>query len=303
MTHDQRRGMWLAVACYVAWGVFPIYWKQLDNIPAIDILANRMVWSLGFVLLILLLRRDWGWVGKAVRSRRTLLTYLVATLLLSVNWYIYIWAVNANYVVEASLGYFINPLVSVLLAVLFLHERLRFWQWTSIGIATAGVLFLTFSYGQLPWIALALAFTFAFYGLIKKRARLDAMHGMALETAFMFPPALAFLVYQSVAGHPSFGAVGMTESLLLMGTGVITVLPLAWFATAARLIPLTLLGILQYIAPTLQFTIGVALYHEPFSPAKLVGFSIIWAALLIYWAEGMLQRQRAAAPPVSLSSR
>lgn len=304
MAADQRRGVWFAVACYVAWGLFPIYWKQLANIPAIDILANRMVWSLAFVLLLLLFRQDWGWIGKAVRNRHVVLPYLAAALLLSVNWYIYIWAVNANYVVESSLGYFINPLVSVLFAVIFLHERLRPWQWAAIGIAAAGVVFLTVTYGQLPWIALALALTFALYGLIKKRARLDALRGMAMETACMFLPALIFLLYRSSTGHGSVGAVSPAETLLLMGTGVVTVLPLYWFASAAHLIPLALLGILQYIAPTLQFTLGIALYHEPFSLAKLAGFSIIWVALLIYWAEGMLHRQRGAtSPQVTLSSR
>jgi len=181
MTHDQRRGTWYALGCYVAWGLLPLYWRALHSLPAIDILANRMVWSLVFVVILLTIRQNWQWIGRAVRDKHTLLTFTGSALLLTANWYVYIWAVNAGFVVESSLGYFINPLVSVLLGVIFLRERLRLWQWASIAIAGAGVLFLAFTYGHLPWIALTLAFTFAFYGLLKKPARLPALEGMSFE--------------------------------------------------------------------------------------------------------------------------
>ncbi len=170
MSTEQRRGIWYALVCYVAWGVFPLYWKALGSVPAIDILANRMAWSMVLVVLLLLLRQDWAWLGPALRNRRIMLAYLGAAALLTANWYIYIYAVNADYVVETSLGYFINPLISVVLAVVFLHERQRAYQWMAIGLAAAGVLFLTWTYGNLPWIALSLALTFGFYGLLKKRA-------------------------------------------------------------------------------------------------------------------------------------
>ena len=295
MDHSQRRGMWLAIGCYMAWGLLPLYWRALHSVPAADILANRMVWSFVFVLILLTVRRNWHWIRRAVHSKRILLTFTATALLLSANWYVYIWAVNAGFVVESSLGYFINPLVSVLLGVLFLHERLRPWQWASIGVAAAGVLFLTLSYGQLPWIALTLAFTFAFYGLLKKQARMPALEGMALETGIMFLPAIAFLFFHESTGVGTIGHEAWLTNLLLVGTGVVTVIPLIWFAEAAQIIPLSMLGILQYISPTLQFTIGIAIFHEAFSGSKLIGFGIIWAALLLYWAEGIVNRNRVAA--------
>jgi chloramphenicol-sensitive protein RarD len=302
MAHDQRRGIWFAIGCYIAWGLLPLYWKALHSVPAADILANRMVWSLVFVVILLAIGKNWRWVGRAVHDKHIMLTFTGTALLLSANWYVYIWAVNAGFVVESSLGYFINPLVSVLLGVIFLHERLRPWQWASIGIAAAGVLFLAFSYGHLPWIALTLAFTFAFYGLLKKRARLPALEGMALETGIMFLPALAFLIFHESSGAGAIGHEAWLINLLLIGTGVITVIPLIWFAEAARRIPLSMLGILQYISPTLQFTLGVTVFHEAFDLSKLVGFGIIWGALLLYWAEGMAHRNRLdALPPATVT--
>jgi chloramphenicol-sensitive protein RarD len=218
--------------------------------------------------------------------------------LLAGNWYIYIWAVNAGYVIETSLGYFINPLVSVLLAVLFLHERLRPLQWGAIGLTAGGVLFLTVNYGHLPWIALALAFSFAFYALLKKRAPLPSLQGLTLETGILVLPALGLLVYLHTHAMGSVGTLGTGTTLLLMSTGVVTVVPLLWFASAARRIPLSMLGILQYIAPTIQFFIGLVIFHEPFNAVQMIGFAIIWSALLLFWAEGAVHRQRAAQTPV-----
>ena len=297
MTHDQKRGIWFALGCYVAWGLLPLYWKALHGIPPIDILANRMVWSLVFVVILLTIRQNWKWVGPAMHNRHAVLTFTGTALLLSVNWYVYIWAVNSGYVVESSLGYFINPLVSVLLGVIFLHERLRSGQWVSIGVAAAGVLFLTFSYGRPPWIALTLAGTFGFYGLLKKRARMPALEGMAMETGIMFLPALAFMLFHESAGAGTVGHESWLTNVLLIGTGVVTVIPLIWFADAARLIPLSMLGVLQYVSPTLQFILGLTVFREPFDLSKLIGFGIIWAALLLYWGEGMVHRSRVNALP------
>ena len=291
MRDDERRGMWFAMACYAIWGVFPLYFRLLAPVPAIDILAHRIIWSLGFLLILLTARQEWRWLGPALRTPRTLGLYALAGIVLAVNWYTYIWAVNAGFVIESSLGYFINPLVSVLLGVVFLHERLRAGQWAAIATAAGGVLFLTLSYGQLPWIALILAFTFGFYGLLKKHGTLHSMQGLTIETGTLVLPALVLLFFRETSGADSLVSYGWGKTLLLLSTGVVTVLPLVWFASAARLIPLSLLGILQYIAPTLQFLVGLLIFQEPFSTTRLIGFAIIWLALLIYSAEG-LRHQR-----------
>jgi chloramphenicol-sensitive protein RarD len=283
----MNKGYLYGIGAYLIWGFLPIYWKLLDDIPPIETLSSRIVWSLVLIGLLLAIRRHWRWLRPALKDRRIMLTFLQSGLILAVNWGTYIWAVNANRVVETSLGYFINPLVSVLLGVWFLHERLRRGQWTAVIIATLGVIYLTFFYGSLPWIALTLAFTFAIYGYIRKTAALGALEGLTLETAWLFLPALAILIYlhQQGQGHLAQGDWQIT--LLLMGTGIITAVPLLWFSTAARLIPLSSVGILQYIAPTCQFAIGVFLYHEPFTKTQLVGFACIWLALLIFTAEGI----------------
>jgi len=287
----MNRGVVYGVAAYALWGVLPLYWKALHSVPAIQILAHRMVWSLLFCLLILVATRNGGWLSAALRDRRTALTFVAAAALLSVNWFTYIWAVNAGFIVESSLGYFINPLVSVLIGVIVLHERLRPWQWAAIGLAFAGVLYLTLAYGALPWIALILASTFAIYGLLKKRVRVGAVESMAAETAIMSVPAALFLFWLASQGQGALGHERATISLLLVGSGAATAIPLIFFTAAAQRIPLSLVGILQYLAPTLQFLIGVFIYHEAFGRTRLIGFSIIWAALLIYTVEGLYQRR------------
>lgn len=274
------------------WGFFPLYWKVLHSVPALEILAHRMVWSLGFVLLVLAYKRRWSWLRPALRSKRTLLTFLATGTVLSLNWFVYIWGVNAGFIVETSLGYFINPLVNVLLGVFFLGERMRGGQWTAVSLAALGVIYLTILYGSLPWIALVLAFSFGLYGLLRKTAPLEALEGLGLETAIMFFPALAYLVYLEIAGSGSFGHVDWTTSLLLALAGVITAVPLWLFALGARRVTLVTLGLLQYIAPTLQFLIGVFVYHESFSRSQMVGFGLIWLALLMYSAEGLLNARK-----------
>ena len=291
----MNKGLWYAVGAYVLWGLLPLYWKALQAVPAIQIVGHRMVWSLFFVGVLFLFRQQWNEFFEALKHKKIVLIYFVAGAILFLNWFTYVWAVNAGYVVETALGYYINPLVYVLLGVLFLHERLRLWQWVAVSVATAGVLFLTFVYGSLPWIALALAFSFGFYGLVKKTAPLKAVDGLFLETALLFLPALMFLLSQERNGEGAFGHTGFSITLLLIFTGVVTGLPLLLFSAAAQRIPLTTIGILQYLAPTLQFLLGVFLYGEVFDQARLFGFSLIWLALIIYSIENIVARRRANA--------
>ena len=242
--------------------------------------------------MILVLQQEWRWLKDALHNRHTLLVYTLAAILLSINWFTYIWAVNAGFVVEASLGYFINPLVNFLLGVIFFGEKLRRGQVAAVLLAVLGVVYLTVSYGSLPWISLVLAFTFGMYGLIKKTASLESMHGFSLETAVLFLPALGFLLYRDATGVGAFMHQEVSTTLLLVLAGPVTSIPLLLFGFAARRIPLSMLGFIQYIAPTLQFMLGVFVYHEPFPLSRLVGFSMIWLALLIYSVEGVRFNRR-----------
>lgn len=284
----MNKGIAYGLAAYGLWGLLPIYWKFLHDIPAGEILAHRMVWSLVFVAALLFYRQKWAWVKTAVQDKRTLLIYFVAAVFLAVNWGVYIWAVNAGFVIETSLGYFINPLVNVLFGFLFLGERLRPWQLAAVGIASMGVLYLTISYGALPWISLTLAFSFGTYALLKKKAPLNSLEGFSLETALLFLPALGYLLYLEGQGAGSFGHVTTTTTTLLMLTGIATAVPLILFAAAARRATLSALGIMQYIAPTMQFFLGLYLYNEPFDQTKLIGFILIWIALIIYTVESVI---------------
>jgi len=287
----MNKGILQATGAYFLWGLLPIYWKAIQAVPAPQILSHRIVWSFFFLLGVILVLKDWAHFKSSIASRKTVLIYTLAACLLALNWLTYIWGVNAGFIVETSLGYFINPLVSVILGVVFLHEKLRPTQWLPVGLAALGVLYLTFSYGALPWIALVLAFSFGLYGLVKKTAPLGALHGLTLETGILFLPAGIFLIYAAQSGSGAFGHLGPVPDLLLVFTGIVTALPLLMFSSAARKINLSTLGVLQYIAPTCQFLIGVILYHEPFTLIRLVGFGIIWFALVVYWLEGMLFRR------------
>jgi chloramphenicol-sensitive protein RarD len=288
----MKKGVLAGIGAYTLWGLFPIYWRLLEQVPAMQILAHRVVWSLAFVVLILLLQRDWQWVKGTIHNRRTMVVYTVAAILLSINWFTYIWAVNAGFVVEASLGYFINPLVNFMLGVIFFKEKLRGGQLAAVVLAVLGVVYLAITYGSLPWISLVLAFTFGMYGLIKKSASLESMHGFSLETAVLFLPALGFLFYQGASGQGAFTQYGTLVTLLLILAGPVTSIPLIMFGYAARTIPLSMLGFIQYIAPTLQFLLGVFVYNEPFPTSRLVGFSMIWLALLFYSLEGVRFNRR-----------
>jgi chloramphenicol-sensitive protein RarD len=286
-----KKGVLSALAAYVLWGVFPFYWKLLLGVPALQIMTHRVVWSFVFLAVIVAVRREWRGL-RQVATRRTLAIYLLSGCLLSVNWLTYIWSVNAGHIIESSLGYFINPLVSVLLGLVFLREKLRSWQWVPIGLAAAAVLYLTISYGRLPWIALVLAFTFGLYGLIKKLAPLGSLHGLTLETGMVLIPALIYLLVAEANGTGAFGHVGLVKTLLLAFTGVVTAVPLLFFASGARRIPLAMLGILQFVSPTLQFLIGILVYGEPFTEQRIIGFSMIWLAVILYSVEGLFARRR-----------
>jgi chloramphenicol-sensitive protein RarD len=286
-----NRGIVYAAGAYILWGLLPIYWKALQGVPAGQILAHRIFWSLVFVGLVLTARHNWGWLSTAIHQPRILLTFALSGALLAVNWFTYIWGVNAGYIVETSLGYFINPLVNVLLGYLVLKERLRPAQWLALSVALAGVLYLTFSYGAFPWIALTLAFSFGTYGLIRKTAALNSAEGLFLETAVLFLPAFGFLLLQESRGVGALAHTDPRTNLLLIGAGAVTSIPLLLFAAGARRITLTTLGLLQYIAPTLQFLIGVLIYHEEFGPARVVGFGLIWLALGLYTVESILHRR------------
>ncbi len=288
----MKKGVIYAAGAYILWGLFPLYWKNLDAVPALEILSHRIVWSLVFMLLLLTVRHNWAWLKPALHSKRTLLIFLLTGALLSVNWLTYIWAVNAGFIIETSLGYFINPLVSVLLGVVFLRERLRSGQWLAIAIAAVGVLYLTVSYGALPWISLVLAFSFGSYGLLRKIAPLGSQEGLTLETAWMFIPAFLYLLFVQGQGTAAFLHSDLKTTLMLGLAGVATAVPLLLFASGARLIPLSIVGLLQYIAPTIQFPIGVFVYHEAFTQTRFIGFSIVWMALIIFTAELFMHNKK-----------
>jgi len=292
----MNKGIWNGIAAYAMWGVFPIYWKLLREVPALQVIGHRITWSFILFILFILLTNQWDHFRSAVLTPKTLGIYAIAGILLTVNWLVYVWGVNAGFIVETSLGYFINPLLSVLLGVLFLHARLRPAQWIPVILATLGVTYLSVAYGRLPWIALSLAFSFGFYGFVKKLAPLGSLYGLTLETGIVFPIAL---IYLAVVGSNATGAFlqkGAGIDLLLIGAGVVTTIPLLMFASAARQIPLTVVGLLQYIAPTMQFLIGVFLYKEPFDRAHLIGFGIVWIALIIFWVENFTAKRVSVEP-------
>ena len=284
-------GILYAALAYLVWGLFPLYFKQVAQVPVLEVVMHRTVWSLLFVLGVLLVLKRWAWMKDLLRRPRLLGTFALSALLLSCNWLVYVWSVQNHRVLDASLGYFINPLVSVALGFFILHERPRRGQWLAVAIAAAGVVWLSVQTGTPPWIALTLAFSFGFYGLLRKVAQLGALEGLALETMMLAPLAAAALGYWSWQGSSALvQGDGATLGWLLLA-GPLTAIPLLMFAAGARRIPLTTLGLLQYIAPTLQFGLGVWLYQETMKPARLAGFALIWLALLVYSLEGWLVRQ------------
>jgi chloramphenicol-sensitive protein RarD len=282
----MNKGIWYAVGAYACWGLLPVYWKLLHHVPAVQLLGHRIVWSFVALFVMILLLRQWKTFRVAAFTPRVLRIYLLAAAFIGVNWLTYVWAVNSNHMVETSLGYFINPLLSVLMGVIFFRERLRPWQWVPVGLAAAGVLYLTIAFGALPWIALTLAFSFALYAVVKKIAPLISLHGLMLETSILLLPATAYLFYSDTVGNGIFLHSGLSSDLLLIGAGLTTTIPLLMFSSATQRIPLSLIGILQYISPTLQFLLGVFVYKEPFSMTQFLGYSIVWIALIMFALEG-----------------
>lgn len=289
----NRSGLALGAAAYVMWGLFPLYWPLIDAAAPVEILAHRIAWSLLVLVALLAVRGRLG--GLARLSGRTLRYLAGAAVLIAVNWGTYIYGVNSGQVVETSLGYFIGPLVTVVVAVVVLGERLRPAQWAALSLAVVAVVVLTVGYGRLPWIALTLAFSFAVYGLLKKKADTGAAESLTVETLVLIIPAISYLWWLDAAGDGTFGRLSTTHSLLLAGAGVVTVLPLLAFSAAATRIPLSTLGLLQYIGPSLQFVIGVLVYDEPMPPARLAGFVMVWVSLALFTAEGLRHRRAVAA--------
>lgn len=293
-------GILAAAGAFILWGILPAYWKLLQEVPAYEILCHRMFWSLLLTLGLVFLTGRRAGFRQALRDRKNLITFTVTGLLLAVNWLLYIWAVNAGFIVEASLGYFINPLINVFFGMIFFREKMRPVQWFALLLAFLGVLYLTFFYGRFPWIALVLAVSFAIYGLLHKKNELGALDGLCLETGVMFLPAAAILIGLACTSAGSFGRIDLSGSLLLVGTGVITTVPLLLFGYAAKKIPLSTLGLMQYLAPTINLVLGVFVYGEEFPQARMVGFMLIWGALAIFMAENLLRRYRNIKRPLAV---
>ncbi|KAB1144112.1 EamA family transporter RarD [Streptomyces luteolifulvus] len=282
---ERRTGLLNGFAAYGMWGLVPLFWPLLKPAGAVEILAHRMAWSLVFVAVALAFVRRWAWAGELLRQPRRLGLIAVAAGVITVNWGVYIWAVNAGHVVEASLGYFINPLVTIAMGVLILKERLRPVQWAAVGVGFAAVLVLTIGYGQPPWISLTLAFSFATYGLVKKKVNLGGIESLAAETAIQFLPALGYLLWLTAQGRSSFTGEGPGHAALLAATGIVTALPLVCFGAAAIRVPLSTLGLLQYLAPVFQFLLGVLYFHEAMPAERWAGFGLVWLALTLLTAD------------------
>jgi chloramphenicol-sensitive protein RarD len=284
---EDRSGLIAGIAAFGSWGLIPVYWKLFTAISATEILAHRFVWTTGFLVGLLSWQRRWPEVREATRSRRAVLYCLASGLAISVNWFMFIWAVNVGRVIETSLGYFMTPLVNVLFGATFLRERLTRWQLISVLLALAGVLNLTFGYGRFPWLAITLCVSFGLYGLLRKQSGVRPIPGLFLETTLLAPIAAGYLIYLQSAGTGVLGSATWSFIFLIVSTGVVTGLPLVWFGHAARHLRLTTLGFLQYLAPSCSFFLGVFLYHEPFTRAHLVTFTFIWVALIMFTAEAI----------------
>ena len=284
---DERSALIAGFAAFATWGLIPVYWKLLKTVSAPEILAHRCIWTTIFLIVLLTWQRRWPELRDATRSRRTLLYCLASGLAVSINWLVFIWAVNVGRVVETSLGYFMTPLINVLFGAIFLRERLTRWQLISVLLALVGVLNLTVGYGKFPWVAMILCVSFGIYGLLRKKSGTRPIPGLFLETTLLTPIAVLYLLNLQRGGALIFGPAHWSLALLLVSTGVVTGLPLVWFGHAARHLRLTTIGFLQYLSPTGSFLLGVFLYHEPFTHNHLIAFSLIWTALAIFTADAL----------------
>ena len=292
-SHTRHFGLVTTLSAYLLWGILPLYWKALGQVPPGEIICHRIVWSLVLTATLLLFFGNIRSLLTIIRQKKVLTSFLFTSVLLGANWFLYVWAVNNGYIIESSLGYFINPLVAVLLGVVVLKERLRRNQWIALAVALSGVLYLAISLGHLPWIGLALAVSFALYSLLRKTSQLPSLEGLFLEMMFLAVPSLLALFYFSAQETSHFTNSGSAITLLLIGSGLITALPLLLFVFGARRISMSSVGFLQYIAPTLQFLVGYLIFHEPFPLEKAIGFGLIWAALLLYSADQIHYRYHA----------
>lgn len=295
--------MWYGVAAYSLWGLLTLYWRLFQHVPAIQVLAHRFVWS--FVVLAAIIVASWQHRRATLDAidRRVVALYAIAAVLIGANWFLYVFSVNNGFIVESSLGYFMTPLVNVLMGVVVFRERLRPMQWLAVAFAFSGVLWLTLAYGTLPWIGLALAASFGSYGLVKKKATLPSLEGLALETAVLVLPAVLYLGVLNRSGDGEFLHSGPTTDLLLAAGGVVTVVPLLLFATAVRRVPLSVIGILQYIAPTIQFLLGVFAFQEPFTLTQLTGFGLVWLGLIVFTLDSVRPRQPSSLTVIDAGAR
>ncbi|WP_030123922.1 EamA family transporter RarD [[Kitasatospora] papulosa] len=301
--NEQRAGLLYGIGAYGMWGLVPLFWPLLEPSGAVEILAHRMVWSLGVVGIALLVLRRWAWIGELLRQPRRLGLIAIAAAVISVNWGLYIWSVNNGHVVEASLGYFINPLVTIAMGVLLLGERLRPAQWAAVATGFAAVLVLAIGYGQPPWISLVLAFSFATYGLAKKKVDMGGLESLAAETAVLFVPALGFLLWLGASGDATFMSGGAGHGALLAATGLVTAIPLVCFGAAAIRVPLSVLGLLQYLAPVFQFALGILYFHEAMPPERWAGFALVWVALILLTWDALRTARRTRAEALRLAVR
>lgn len=291
MQRENTTGIMYTAGAYILWGILPIYWKLAYDVPALEILAHRVIWSFVFVLVIVaFLKRKLlkNFFLVQMSQKKTWIGLILASLFISINWLTYIYAVNTDHIVEASLGYYINPLVAVLLGVFVLREKVNGWQAVSFVLAGIGVIYMTVSIGKLPWISLILALSFGFYGLSKKLVKVDSILGLLLETLFVLPFALLFLAYLGANGQHSFATGSLQTNLLLLGSGIVTAIPLLWFGIGAQKIPLYLVGFIQYISPTISLIIGVLMYDEAFTKDHIVAFTCIWIAIAIFTVSNIL---------------
>lgn len=282
MNNQKTVGVIYAAAAYTLWGILPVYWKMIDSVFSMEILANRIVWALVFMILIITVTKKWDELKRIAKYKGQMLYIFIASILITINWGLYIWAVSSDKIVDASLGYYINPLLAVALGVVIFKEKLSYWTGAALIVAFVGVIIKTIQYGKIPWISLGLAISFALYGAIKKSVKASSIIGLTLETAIITPAAAIYIALRHVSGVGAFKTQGTLVILLLVGGGVVTAIPLLLFASGAKRLPLSLIGFTQYISPTISLAIGIFVYNEGFTVVDMIAFCFIWVAITIY---------------------